>query len=178
MSPPTSCVILATVIATFADAAAQTRPQPPVLCQNCWPSECGQGAWTATGQVAVHAAPADTSAVAFAAVPGDTLLADSSLVRVTQFGLVVLQRAYEPYALGDSVLLTQALGEGSYSTWSRRGGGVRRPFWGPGVDAPARLVRPVLQEWWMHVQRGRAGGAGGGWVLMTESTLARHTDCP
>ena len=84
-------------------------------------------------------------------------------------------RAYEPFALGDSVLLTQALGEGSYSTWSRRGGGVRRPFWGPGADAPARLVRPVAQEWWVHVQRGRAGG---GWVLMTESPLARHIDCP
>ncbi len=152
---------------------AQTPPRAPTLCRNCWPTECGPGNWTAAGRLRVQARPSESAVASFSLQPSDTFVVDSSVVRVTQFGRAVLRQRYEDYTPGDTLIITGYGGEGYYSIWRRGHAHNQRSFW-DGDSAPAKLLRPVQQEWWVHIRHGNASG----WVVISDSTRAHNLDCP
>ncbi len=152
---------------------AQTPPRAPTVCENCWPTECGPGNWSAGGTLHARARPANSAILAFSLQPGDTFVVDSSVVWVTQFGRAVLQQRYEDYAPGDTVLITAYAGEGHYRIWWRGRSRNYRRFWGRD-SAQAKLLNPVQQEWWIHGRLGRRSG----WLAISDSTPVRNLDCP
>ena len=165
------------IVACALPADAQAPPRAPTTCKNCWPSECGPGKWTARGEVLVHRSPTDSSPLGFVIHARDTFDVDSSLVQVTQFGIVVVRVPHERYAPGDTVLITSFVGEGNYTTWRRGRSGIEPEFWDNSNSAGApggELLRSLKQRWWIHVRRATHTG----WTAVSDSTPLHPRDCP
>ena len=162
------------------------RPRAPLRIDGACPFEgCQYGTWTTTGETTVYAAPTTTSATF--TVPAETALdADRGFVLLTALGQAVARRetrvylSFEdtrPVAAGDTLLVFDTEGEGSYRVWS---GGVfafsdevLAEGGPPGVEPAFRVLRAPSAAWWAHVTLpdGRSG-----WLWMDETPSVRGAD--
>ena len=176
------------VTITAETRALAGRPVAPVRVVGACPFEgCQYGTWTTTAETTVYAA-ADTTSAAFAVPAGTALEAEGGFVLVTRVGVSVAVRptdlplAYAettPLAAGDTVLVLDYEGEGSFRVWhggrigfSGAGAGVGAPPGGDPADPYRRLVAP-RQQWWARVAApdGRAG-----WLWMDRTPGVRGAD--
>jgi hypothetical protein len=151
---------------------AQRPPDLPAICENCWPTECGPGQWSATGNVPVHKHP-DSLLAALSLRAGDTFYVDSSIVRVTRFGRVVMRQRVGEYAPGDTLIITSDVAEGYYGIWWHGQQRNERNLWS-GTDSRAHLLTPIRQQWWVHMHRATMKG----WIPMAASIPAHNLECP
>jgi len=166
-------LILGAAVSSCTGLGAQARPRPPYVCENCWPTEClSPCTWVVTRPIRTVQSPTDSAAASLEAAPGDSLEADSSLVRVTQFGLAIMRNQGGSYRTGDTLVVTFYDGEGHYRIWHRGAQRLERQLWGNDA-APARLLVPLRQEWWARVRRASRVG----WLrLVPDSAPARSAD--
>ena len=151
---------------------AQAPPHTPTICEDCWPTECGPGKWSATGELHAHKHPSDSLPPLFSLRAGDTFYVDSSVVRVNQFGLAIVRERFDEYAPGDTLVITDC-GEGYCGIWWRGRPRLERNVWSGGSPR-AELVRQLQQQWWIHGRQGTRSG----WILKSDSTPVRHLECP
>ena len=113
--------------------------------------------------------------VAFHHVGSASLEVDSSVVRLDTLGVVVLDSGYRDrsydvrYAPGDTVLVLDYLGEGTFNVWVRGQLTQAEVFWAGSAGAGrARVLHPVVSEWWLRVL-GPDGRPG--WVSPVDGRL-------
>ena len=163
------------------------RPTAPVRVEGACPFEgCRYGTWTTTAETTVYARASDSTSAAFAVPAGTALEASGGFVLVTRVGETVATRpdslslSYAeaaPLAAGDTLLVLDYEGEGSFRVWhggrigfSGAGSGVGTP---PGMDGPHRQIVAPEQQWWARVTApdGRAG-----WLWMDRTSGVRGAD--
>ncbi|MDP3772687.1 MAG: hypothetical protein Q8Q85_00300 [Gemmatimonadales bacterium] len=108
--------------------------------------------------------------------PREVILADSGIVVVTPIGLAVVDSAVDDpesdfsFAAGDTLFLLDYLGEGLRRIRVREETLRVSEFWDSTGRHGARLLRPPLQIWWVHVTLDPPGVRG--WILMTTDVVA------
>ena len=161
-----------------ADSALAARPEAPLRVEGACPFEgCSYGTWTTTAETTVYAGP--SAGASSVSVPAGTVLnADRGFVLLTRLGVTVADRATDlylgsgdtaPLAAGDTLLVMDSEGEGSFRAWSggRLGFTGVDGFYAPeGQSPPLREVSPPEAQWWAHVTMddGREG-----WLWMDET---------
>lgn len=156
------------------------RPAAPLRVEGACPFEgCVYGTWTTSDVTTVYTRSADSTSAAFTVPAGTALEAPGGFVLVTRVGVSVAAQPTElffsfeesaPLAAGDTVLVLDYEGEGSYRVWH----GGRVGFSGAsGPDAAYRQVTAPEQEWWARVTvpDGRAG-----WLWMDRTPGVRGAD--
>lgn len=173
-------------LADDARALAQ-RPTAPVRIEGACPFEgCTYGTWTTSAETTLYARPADTTSARLT-VPAETALtATSGFVLITRLGEAVATRpteiyvSYEdarPVAAGDTLLVLDPEGEGSYRVWHAGTvgfSGVDASMGGAGGPEPTyRLAVEPAQQWWARVTTpdGRAG-----WLWMDRTPPVAGAD--
>lgn len=148
------------------------RPTAPVRIEGACPFEgCTYGTWTTTETTDIYAEASSTARPVFTVPAGTALDASGGFVRITRLGKTAVLRpttlflAFEetaPLAPGDTLLVLDYEGEGSYRVWHDGQIGYSEAG---GMDAPpgeGPVLRPLVepeQEWWARVTTpdGRAG---------------------
>lgn len=161
-----------TLALTTDDRALATRPTAPVRVDGACPFEgCVYGTWTTSAETTVYATAGDSTSAAFTVPAGTALEASEGFVLLTRLGETVATRPTElflapeetvPLAEGDTLLVLDYEGEGSYRVWfdGRVGfsgaGALSGP---PGEGAPLRQIVAPEQQWWARVTTpdGRTG---------------------
>ena len=165
-------ITLSLLAAVVPDLRAQGPPATPLTCENCWPVECFlEGRWAVARPLRVVASPSD-STVAFRVAAGDSVDADSSITRVTQFGLAFMRRTFGRFRQGDTVVLLSEGSEGHFRSWHRGMERLDRVMWGDSA-APAMLVQPVKEEWWVRLSHGGQRG----WTRLSRAPVEVTADC-
>lgn len=173
-TPPASDV----VTITTDDRTLAARPVAAVRVEGACPFEgCTYGTWTTSAETTVFVR-ADAGSEAFT-VPAETALeADRGFVLLTRLGVSVAERATEvyldyrhttPVAVGDTLLVMDSEGEGSFRVWHDGQiafTGVDGYYAPPGETAPLREVSAPEAQWWAHVtlSDGREG-----WLWMDQT---------
>ena len=189
MTRPTLALLLP-ALTVAARLTAQQPPATPIVQLGACPFECCQlGAWVARDSLPVFTAERSSGTPAFVLLPGRRFLADSANFYTLALGVVVARRAFrladyvEPETTGPSpgdsarrAVLAEPLAPGDTLYFIGEVSEVGEAVWWHGVTAtvtglwsepsftrptaPAVLVRPITQEWWVHVD---AGGRRG-WI--------------
>ena len=161
-----------TLAITADDRALADRPEAPLRIDGACPFEgCVYGPWTTSAETTVYAASGDTTSAAFTVPAGTMLEASDGFVLLTRLGEAVATEATElfvtfeesrPVAEGDTVLVLDYEGEGSYRLWHDGTlgfsgvGALDGPVQG---DLPLRQTAAPEAQWWARVTApdGRAG---------------------
>ncbi len=185
-APPTPLPTETTAISTD-DRALATKPVAPLRVEGACPFEgCTYTSWTTSGETAVYAVAGDTSSTAFMLPAGTHMEADRGFVLLTRIGVYVADRPTEVFvtadethavAAGDTLLVLDYEGEGSYRVWhggvlAFSGAGADLPVPGQGTPALRQTVEPA-QQWWAHVHL--ADGRDG-WLWMDETPPVEGAD--
>ena len=156
-----------TLVVSTETRALTARPTAPVRVDGACPFEgCQYGTWTTSAETTVYAA-ADTASAAFTVPAGTALEAPGGFVLVTRVGVSVATeptelflsfRASRPLAAGDTVLVLDYEGEGSYRVWHDGQVGFSSAGSADAGGPFRQLVAPE-QQWWARVAApdGRAG---------------------
>ena len=169
-----------TVAISTDTRALAARPAAPLRVDGACPFEgCQYGTWTTSAETTVYAAAGDTTSAAFTVPAGTALEAPGGFVLVTQVGVSVATRpadlflAYErarPLAAGDTVLVLDYEGEGSYRVWHDG----RIGFSGTAdAGGPFRQVVAPEQAWWA---RATAPDGRTGWLWMDRTPSVSGAD--
>ena len=175
-----------TVSITTDDRALADRPTSPLRVDGACPFEgCVYGTWTTSAETTVYAVAADTTSATFTVPAGTALEADRGFVLLTRLGEAVVLRPTDlflaadetrPLAEGDTLLILDYEGEGSYRVWadgqvgfSGAGSDVGPPGEGPALR---RITEPASQ-WWAHVT---APDGREGWLWMDRTPDVRGAD--
>ncbi len=164
-------------IFSTADPAQSSAATPPAVYvdEGACPFECcSYGRWWAIGQVELRTQPRAGAPVTGSVQPGDTVMAETGVVRTVPAPFLVKQ-ALDGYSPGDTIWLLTYLGEGFFKVWD--GGEVRElelefsPYGGsPGARCEhcehGELLTPHESEWWVRITT--AAGVSG-WTRGTES---------
>lgn len=185
--PPTAPATPDPLTITTDDRTLATRPTAPLRVEGACPFEgCTYGRWTTSAETAVYATAGDTTSLAFT-VPAETVLdASGGFVLLTRLGESVALRPGElflsfeetrPLAEGDTLVVLDYEGEGSYRVWfdgqigfSGAGGGIGEV---EGADLPFRQLVAPASQWWARVTLpdGRAG-----WLWMDRTPSVDGAD--
>lgn len=163
------------------------RPTAPVRIDGACPFEgCQYGTWTTSGETVVYETAGDTTSAAFSVPAGTELDAPTGFVLVTRVGRSVAERPAEvfvsfedriPVAAGDTVLVLDYEGEGSYRVWHDGRIGFASevaPLDGLNpANTPFRSIVEPEQQWWARVTApdGRAG-----WLWMDRTPSVTGAD--
>ena len=173
-----------------ASLIAQQRPPEPLVEHDLCPFECCvYRQWTARDSIIVfdHEASSDT---AFSLQPHDSFAALTGNVHLIRVGIVQMKEALTIFAddsfpplrlaIGDSVYVLSALGEGWYDIWTA--GRIRSvegfwddPSWHPRpTGRPGILLRQPQAVWWVHIKTpdGRMG-----WINMDHAFVSGADAC-
>ena len=180
--PPTDSLAAAPDTLTLAvgDQLAE-RPTAPLRIEGACPFECcTYGSWTTTDETALYAAPGDTAAAPAFSVPAGTgLTVATGHVLLTRLDALSLPDSTTLFldadetrtaAPGDSVILLDYVGEGTYRVWydggiyQADGAAVLPPSDEPTVTHadPGETHR----QWWARAETGE-GQAGWLWMDRT-----------
>jgi len=182
-TPPTN---LDTLALSADDSTLAAQPTAPLRVEGACPFEgCSYGTWTTSDETRVYTSPGDTVSVAFTVPAGTALDADRGFVLLTRLGETVAERDGElylasgttvPLAAGDTLLVLDYEGEGSYRVWfdGHLGFSGAGGFEGPPGEGPAlrQLTEPESQ-WWAHVT---APDGRNGWLWMDETPDVQGAD--
>jgi hypothetical protein len=107
----------------------------------------------------------------------DYLADDEHALAATQADSARLTAWRQPLAPGDTVYLIGEVSEVGERVWTHGRTATVEGFWAePGVEdanAPAILVRPIVHEWWVHIDaHGRRG-----WIQAWERNLEGTDAC-
>jgi hypothetical protein len=143
------------------------NPRGAWLAPNACPGEyCALGEWQLTQDLILRREPeVGSDSVGF--VPAlRPFCADSAIVVVNPPGVLVVSRpkAEEPFAVGDTVLILDDLGEGEWNVFWRDSVLTAFAYWALNEGAD-QLIQPGANRWWVHVDD--AAGATG-WILRSE----------
>lgn len=171
-----------------ADDVRVDRPRAPLRVEGACPFECcTYGAWTTTAETALYAAPGDTTAApAFTVAAGTELAVEDGHVLLTRIEAVALREATPLFLgydetrtapAGDSVLVLDYVGEGTYRVWhdgtiyQADGASVLPPSDDPVAthDDPGEAHR----QWWA---RAEAHGGRAGWLWMDRTPPVEGAD--
>lgn len=171
-----------------ADGRLTERPTAPLRVEGACPFECcTYGTWTTSAQTSLYVQPGDTTAAPAFSVPADTELdAATGHVLVTRLDATALRDSATLYldydetrtaAPGDSVVVLDYVGEGTYRVW----------YDGAVYQADGAAVLPPTDEagathldsgaahrqWWV-----RAEGPDGrtGWLWMDRTPPVEGAD--
>jgi hypothetical protein len=155
--------------ASTAEEAAQV-PQlsfPMQFWTQCQSEVCYPGTWGACERLAVREAPGLTGDPAGWIEAGDRFRVDGANTLVLRPGLVrVSERteqrrlggSREVYRAGDTILVLDYRGEGSFTTWHDGGLALTEMFWpSPRASLPeytGELIQEPEQERWLRVETG------------------------
>ncbi|MDT7855817.1 hypothetical protein RQM47_04100 [Rubrivirga sp. S365] len=143
------------------------RPAPPLRVDGACPFEgCTYGTWTTSAETTVYGRGGDSTSAAFMVPAGTRLDASGGFALLTRVGasvatrptdLLVPQGEAAPLALGDTVLVLDYEGEGSFRVW--HGGRIGFSDAGGNPGAALRQATTPEQQWWARVAApdGRAG---------------------
>lgn len=175
-------------LAITADGQLAERPTAPLRIVGACPFECCMyGMWTTTEETPLYAAPGDTTAAPAFTVPAGTELdAATGHVLVTRLEAVALRDSATLFldvdetrtaAPGDSVVVLDYVGEGTYRVW----------YDGAVYQADGAAVLPLSDEptathvdpgaadrqWWVRAEApdGRAG-----WLWMDRTPPVEGAD--
>ena len=175
-----------TLSLTADDQIVTVRPTAPVRIEGACPFEgCTYGTWTTSAETTVYATAGDSTSAAFTVPAGTALDAASGFVLLTRLGETVALRPTElylasrttvPLAAGDTLLVLDYQGEGSYRVWRdgqigfSEAGGLAGP---PGESPALRQQVAPEQQWWARVTTpdGRTG-----WLWMDRTPDVRGAD--
>ena len=171
-----------------ADDVRVDRPRAPLRIEGACPFECcTYGTWTTTAETALYAAPGDTTAApAFTVAAGTGLAVERGHVLLTRLEPVALRADATLYLgydetrtapAGDSVLVLDYVGEGTYRVWyadtlyQADGAAVLPPSDDPLAthDDPGEAHR----QWWA---RAEATGGRAGWLWMDRTPPVEGAD--
>ncbi len=175
-----------TLTITGDDRDLAERPQAPVRVEGACPFEgCRYGTWTTTAETTVYRAAGDTTSAAFTVPAGTALEASDGFVLLTRLGVAVARRPTEvfltfeetrPLAQGDTLLILDYEGEGSWRVWADGQIGFSGAGSDPGPPgqeaALGRAVEPVSQ-WWARVA---APDGRPGWLWMDRTPSVTGAD--
>jgi hypothetical protein len=144
------------------------NPRGAWVAPNACPGEyCTLGEWQLTEDMILRREPAvGSDSVGF--VPAlAPFCADSAIVVVDPPGVLVVSRprAEEPFAVGETVLILDNLGEGEWNVLWRDSVMPAFQYWAYDEGAD-QLKEPGASRWWVHVRYEPAGAAG--WILRRE----------
>jgi hypothetical protein len=184
-------------------AAQQPPHTPFVARGACPFECCQLGHWRTHDTLPVYGRERASTAPLFLLQPSQDFLADSADFYTLSLGLIVVRRPLRladylaedehpsaaaqadsvrtalrrPLAPGDTVYLIGEVSEVGERVWTHGHTATVEPFWAePGVEdanAPAILVRPIIHEWWVHIN---AGGRRG-WIQAWERNLQGADAC-
>ena len=156
-----------------------TRPTAPLRIEGACPFECcTYGTWTTTKQTRVFRHADDTTNVAFTVPSGTKLDAGTGHILLSQIGTAVardsvrLYQSHESYRLaapGDTLLLLDYVGEGTYHVWHADS------VYQTGLMAPSALeqIQEPLSSWWARVT---TPGGREGWLWMNQTPPLQGVD--
>lgn len=166
-----------TLVLTTDDRELRDRPAAPVRVVGACPFEgCQYGTWTASAETTVYRAAGDTTSIAFTVPAGTRLDATEGFVLMTQVGIAIAERPSEvyvspedqrPVAPGDTLLVLDYEGEGSFRVWTDGTLGFSMDVMATGgagdEGRPFRIVTEPEQQWWARVT---APDGRSGWLWM------------
>lgn len=175
-------------LALSADDVRVDRPRAPLRVEGACPFECcTYGTWTTTAETAIFAAPGDTTAAPAFTVPAGTELAvESGHVLLTRIEAVALRDdaplflGYDETRMalaGDSVLVLDYVGEGTYRVWHRD-----TLYQADGAAVLPRSDEPTAthadpgaahRQWWA---RAEVPGGRAGWLWMDRTAAVEGAD--
>lgn len=170
---------------TLDSAATDTlaaRPRAPYDIRGACPFECCRyGDWTLDGTTALRAEPRRNATVLRRVGPV-AVHADSGFVRLDTIGLVVVTGLLTDdgsgidYVPGDSILLLDYVGEGSFNAWIRGHRLQVGIFWDSAGERGARVVREPSSEWWAHLTLVEGADTVRGWMDMSDTVHVSGAD--
>ncbi len=175
-----------TLAITVDDTALVARPSAPLRIEGACPFEgCTYGTWTTSADTRVFSAAGDTTSTTFTVPAGTALQADRGFVLITQFGTTAVTTPGELYLVGgetrelvpgDTLLVFDHQGEGSYRVWFdghigfSEAGGYQGP---PGEEPALRQLTEPASQWWAHVT---APDGQSGWLWMDRTPDVEGAD--
>jgi hypothetical protein len=189
---------LAVLLALWSSRlAAQRPPRTPFVARGACPFECCQlGSWLTHDTLPVFDRERASGPPLFVLQPSQGFRADSADFYTLGLGLILVRRPLRladylaeaqgpsesvtalrrPLAPGDTVYLVGEVSEVGEQVWSHGRTATVEGFWSePGAEdpnAPAILVRPIVHEWWVHINAQGRRGSIQAWERHLEGTDA------
>ena len=161
-APPAEADPVARWAARLPDSLRHRSGACPFEC-------CMYGDWTPTGDVPLRPAPSHAEPVGAMIAADQTFDADSGFVRITGVSLVAVTASVaaeegggSPLSEGDTLVVLDYVGEGSYNVWDGQRVRQLSGFWGAEIGQPKGMLlggERYAREWWVHAST-RAGEKG------------------